>query len=152
MQLRKGGSCAGGGKQGPALILTRPARGAGGAGTVSGECMGVSLGMVHKARESARAVVRAAGGAVLDGLRRSLAGRRVHHKKKTLLSGGQLGDVVFGVCSADVLLHRAVSLFLHFRDEVSAKVCLDLDRRQRKRRIAPKKSLSLQCGTSCPMA
>lgn len=37
--------------------------------------------------------------------------RGVNHQKEALLGCGELRYVVFGVCSSDVLLHRAVSLF-----------------------------------------
>ena len=46
-------------------------------------------------------------------LRRRTVGRmRVDHKKKAILSRGELGDIVIGVCSANVLLHGAVPFFL----------------------------------------
>lgn len=44
--------------------------------------------------------------------RRALARRRIDHELKGLLCRGQLGDVVLGVCAADVLLHGAVALLL----------------------------------------
>jgi hypothetical protein len=43
---------------------------------------------------------------------RALRGRRVDHQRKALLGGRELGNVVVGMRAADVLLHRAIALFL----------------------------------------
>jgi hypothetical protein len=45
----------------------------------------------------------------------SFLGRRIDHEKKALFCGGELGDVVFGMGSTDMLLHGAISLFLEWR-------------------------------------
>ena len=46
------------------------------------------------------------------GFLRQLMGRSCYHKLEALFRGRQLGDVVLGVGTADVLLHGAVALLL----------------------------------------
>lgn len=38
--------------------------------------------------------------------------RGVNHEQEAFLGGGKLGDVMLRMCTADMLLHGAVSLFL----------------------------------------
>lgn len=45
--------------------------------------------------------------------RRSLGGGSVHHQGEALFGGGELGNVVLGVGTADVLLHGTVSFLLY---------------------------------------
>lgn len=45
-------------------------------------------------------------------MRRSLGGRGVDHQDEALLGRWELGDVVLGVGTTDMLLHGAISLFL----------------------------------------
>jgi hypothetical protein len=40
---------------------------------------------------------------------------RVDHEEEALLSGWKLGDIMLGVCAANVLLHRSISLLLHVK-------------------------------------
>jgi hypothetical protein len=46
------------------------------------------------------------------GLRRPLGWRRINHQQEALLSGRQLWNVMIGMSSPDVLLHRPKSLLL----------------------------------------
>lgn len=45
---------------------------------------------------------------------RSVARRGADHKQEALFGGGQLGNVVLGMCATDMLLHGAVPLLLEF--------------------------------------
>jgi len=53
------------------------------------------------------------------GGRWSLGGRGVDHQDEALLGRWELGNVVFGVGTADMLLHGAISLFLRQQSLVS---------------------------------
>jgi hypothetical protein len=52
--------------------------------------------------------------------RRSIAWRGIDHQKEAFCGGRKLGDVVFRMSPADVLLYRAVSLLLISRTGLSA--------------------------------
>ena len=47
--------------------------------------------------------------------------RRIHHQEKAFFGSGELGKVVFGMSSANVLLHRAIPLLLFDVRTVSSK-------------------------------
>lgn len=46
---------------------------------------------------------------------RSVTGSGVDHKMKTLLGSRKFGDIVFRMCSTNVLLHRAIAFLLALR-------------------------------------